>query len=118
MKPFFVILPIGAVSGAGAIVSGASDANGRHIVAVDGDVALAIFTEQDLAEQFARNFKCPKFQLGWFDDPIDFACFLQVQQRQGCTHVCIDAKGIGEPAVMLSIEKTLVSISQAIMASA
>lgn len=118
MEPLFVLLPI--VTTQAGTVADPSGASGRRIVVVeaDGDVALALFTEQELAVRFAHNLGFSNFQLGWFDDPIDLGYFLQLQQRQGCTHVCIDAEGIGESAVVLSIDKTLVSISKAILASA
>lgn len=77
-------------------------------------VAVALFTDHDLAVRFAHDRRVPDAQIGAFDDPIDFGYFLQEQKKGGFTDVCIDPQNIASHSTMIPIDEVLTSLADAI----
>jgi hypothetical protein len=119
MHEFLVLFPIRVLVEAATTdpETGKVSVQGVLSVEADGKVAVPIFTDQDFAVRFARSRGFPNAQVGLFEDRIDFGYFLQVQQKHGFSHVCVDPKGIGERATMVSINEALASLSEAIRKS-
>jgi hypothetical protein len=77
-------------------------------------VAVALFTDHNLAVRFARDRGLPDAQIGAFDDPIDFGYFLQEQKKGGFTDVCVDPKNVASHSTMIPIDEVLTSLADAI----
>jgi hypothetical protein len=77
-------------------------------------VAVALFTDHNLAVRFAHDRGLHDAQIGAFDDPIDFGYFLQEQKKGGFTHVCVDPKNVASHSTMIPIDEVLTSLADAI----
>ena len=94
--------------------TGKVSVRGVMAVAAGEKVAVALFTDHDLAVRFARDRQLPDAQVGAFDDPIDFGYFLQEQQKGGFTHICVDPKNAVSPSLMVPIGEVLTSLAETI----
>jgi len=85
--------------------------HGVMSVEAEGKIAVAVFTDHDLAVRYARENGFPNAQVGVFEDPIDFGYFLQVQKSDGFTHICIDPQYIGGVSPMFPIDEALKTLA-------
>jgi hypothetical protein len=115
MADFLVQFPVRVLVEKTAVETSTGKVSVRGVMAVtvDEKVAVALFTDHDLAVRFARDRRLHDAQIGAFDDPIDFGYFLQEQQKGGFTHVCVDPKNLISQSMMVPIAEVLTSLADA-----
>jgi hypothetical protein len=119
MAEFLVQFPVRVLVEKATVETSTGKVSVRGVMSVSAGekVAVALFTDHDLAVRFARDRGLPDAQIGAFDDPIDFGYFLQEQTKGGFTHVCVDPKNIVGHTPMFPIDEALASLAEAIRKS-
>jgi hypothetical protein len=116
MAEFLVQFPVRVLVEKTTVETSTGKVSVRGVMSVTAGekVAVALFTDHDLAVRFARDRGLPDAQIGAFDDPIDFGYFLQEQQKGGFTHVCVDPKNVISHSTMVPMDEVLTSLADAI----
>jgi hypothetical protein len=116
MAEFLVQFPVRVLVEKTTVETSTGKVSVRGVMSVTAGekVAVALFTDHDLAVRFARDRGLPDAQVGAFDDPIDFGYFLQEQKKGGFTHVCVDPQNLVSHSIMVQIDEVLTSLAVAI----
>jgi hypothetical protein len=77
-------------------------------VEVEGSPCLAVFTDTDLAERFARRQGQPAApKIAVFDRPADFVTFLEGLDRGACPGIAFDPGGVSGQVVRATVEQVI-----------
>lgn len=73
--------------------------------------AIAVFTDDDIADRFVAENKLNNASVITFKSPADFGIFLAAQAKQGASHIAFDPSTASKkPPIVFEIKDIIASI--------